>query len=66
MKFKIANIIALYCTILGYCHGQDLNVVPNILKPYFWNTDQTTPINFMANISEKLFHFKKIGIQFGA
>lgn len=45
---------------------QELNVLPNVLRPYFWNTDQHHPINFMANISEKLFHFKKIGLKFGA
>lgn len=45
--------------------SQDLNLIPNILKPYFVSADQLVSINLMANISEKLFHAQKIGLTFG-
>lgn len=55
-------LLPLSATILG----QELNIVPNLLRPVLWNTEQLLPINLMANISEKLFHFSKIGLKFGA
>lgn len=45
--------------------SQDLNIIPNILRPFFMNAEQLPPINLMANISEKLFHLHKIGLHFG-
>lgn len=46
--------------------GQELNVIPNLLRPYIRSADQIQVINLMANISEKVFNFKKIGLKFGA
>lgn len=58
--------IFLYLSLLHSANGQDLNLIPNLLRPYFRYTNQNHVINLMANISEKLFHFKKIGLKFGA
>lgn len=64
MRFKLlwicVNITFMKCVL-----SQELNVIPNLLRPYFWHTNEHVPINLMANISEKLFHFKKFGIQLG-
>lgn len=59
--------ITIHSVLFDNCvvPGQELNVVPNLLRPYFWAADQHEPINLMANISEKIFHFKKIGLSFG-
>lgn len=51
--------------VVQYGCSQDLNIIPNLLRPYLRNAEPYTPINLMANISEKLFHAHKIGLKFG-
>lgn len=63
--FKILCV----CVLLGWdvftVRGQELNVIPNLLRPYFRSVDEHIPINIMANISEKVFNIKKMGFTFG-
>lgn len=62
---KIVLVLATtLCIVINVC-GQELNVIPNLLKPYFRNANDHIPINLMANISEKIFHTKKMGFHFG-
>lgn len=56
----------LYLSMVQTASGQDLNVIPNLIRPYFRHAKQIEAVNLMANISEKIFHFKKIGLKFGA
>lgn len=62
-KIVVVLIICL-CVVINIS-GQELNVIPNLLKPYFRNAQDHIPINLMANISEKIFHTKKMGFRFG-
>lgn len=55
----------IYLVLIQPILVQELNIIPNILRPYFMTAEQLLPINLMANISEKLFHFQKMGIKFG-
>lgn len=45
--------------------GQELNIIPDLLNPYLFLAEDRAPINFLANISEKIFNFQRIGLSFG-
>lgn len=57
--------LAILSCSLWISFGQELNVLPNLVRPYFFHVEQNLPINIMANISEKLFHLQKWGLNFG-
>lgn len=56
---------ALLVWLVADISGQELNIIPHILHPYIRNVDELVTINVMANISEKIFNFKKMGFKFG-
>lgn len=57
--------IAFISVLFHYVLAQDLNILPNLLRPYATSVDQYVSINFMANVSEKFFHAQRIGLSFG-
>lgn len=61
MSFALLLSVLLIRPLLA----QELNIIPNIVRPYFWSVDQHISINIMANISEKIFNFQRIGLKFG-
>lgn len=63
---KLPNLCVLLLCLVVNTGGQELNVIPNILSPFLRNVDEYVSINLMANISEKIFNFKKMGFKFGA
>lgn len=64
LKLRFLSALCLL-VIINYSQAQDINVIPNLLSPYIRNIDELFTINIMANISEKLFNFKKMGFSFG-
>lgn len=62
---KFSSYTVLTLSIIFSINGQDLNVIPDILSPIYRSLDQLNTINFMANVSEKLFHLKKSGFAWG-
>lgn len=67
-KFNGRWLLPLLGWLLRSSFAQELNVLPNIVRPYFFHVEQNFAINLMANVSEKLFHLQKWGhnFKFGA
>ena len=59
------RLLILLVLLVPWTLAQDTNIIPNLLRPFMWGTDQYRTINLMANVSEKIFHAKKIGLSFG-
>lgn len=59
------RIVVLLPIAVTLTLGQDLNIIPDILKPLLVRREQYESFNFLANLSEKAFHFGKIGIDLG-
>lgn len=58
-------VLRLFALLLAstVISGQELNVIPDILRPYLLAVDQYQSFNLMANLSEKLFNIQQIGFE---
>lgn len=56
---------AVVIAVIGPVIAQELNILPDLLKPYLYHAEDRKPINFLGNVSEKIFNFKRIGFKFG-
>lgn len=57
----VVAVVALLITAADRTSGQELNVIPDILRPYLNHRDELLSLNFAAAINERLFHIGRTG-----
>lgn len=45
--------------------SQNLNIIPDIIRPYVNSVDEVQTLNLLSNISDKLFGLSKFFTTFG-